>query len=330
MDSRYRWSAERANRWYKSIPWPIGCNFIPSTAINQLEMWQADTFDPETIDRELGWAAAIGFNTVRVYLHDLLWRADADGLRDRMDSYLAIAARHGISTIFVLFDDCWNKEPRLGPQPAPQPGIHNSGWVQSPGEALVLDPTAWPRLEKYVTEVVSAFAGDTRVLMWDLYNEPGNRDLGSASLPLLRLAFAWAREGEPSQPLTSGVWSGFLPVAEFQLQASDVITFHNYNDAASLEQQIKELRAYGRPLICTEYMARTRGSRFETHLPIFKRENVGAINWGLVAGKTNTKYQWGAPLPGHEPEVWFHEVFREDGSPYREQEIAVIKAAALN
>jgi hypothetical protein len=201
--------------------------------------------------------------------------------------------------------------------------------VQSPGEALVLDPTAWPRLERYVTEVVSAFAGDTRVLMWDLYNEPGNRDLGAASLPLLRLAFAWAREGLPSQPLTSGVWSTFMPVAEFQLEASDVITFHNYNDAASLEQEIKELRAYGRPLICTEYMARTRGSRFETHLPIFKHEDVGAINWGLVAGKTNTKYQWGAPLPDQEPEPWFHEVFREDGSPYREQEIAAIKAAAL-
>ncbi len=329
MDSRYRWSAERANRWSKSVAWPVGCNFTPSTAINQLEMWQAATFDPETIDRELGWAAAIGFNTMRVYLHDLLWHADASGLRDRMDQYLAISARHNIRTIFVLFDDCWNKEPRLGVQPAPQSGIHNSGWVQSPGEALVLDPTAWPRLEKYVTEVVSAFAGDTRVLMWDLYNEPGNRDLNAASLPLLRLAFAWAREGEPSQPLTSGVWSPFKPVADFQLEASDVITFHNYDDVASLEADITRLKAYGRPLICTEYMARTRGSRFETHLPVFKRENVGAINWGLVDGKTNTKYQWGTPLPGQEPEVWFHEVFHTDGSPYREAEVAAIKAATL-
>jgi hypothetical protein len=327
MTSTRRWGAERANRWYNSISWPVGCNFIPSTAINQLEMWQVETFDPETIDRELGWAAAIGFNTMRVYLHDLLWFADADGFRDRMDRYLAIAAKHGIRTIFVLFDDCWNKESRLGPQPAPRPGIHNSGWLQSPGEALVLDPTAWPRLERYVTEVVSAFAGDTRVLMWDLYNEPGNRELKAASLPLLRLAFAWAREGEPSQPLTSGAWADFTPVSEFQVEASDVITFHNYNDVASLEKHIAALRVYGRPLICTEYMARSRGSRFETHLPIFKRENVGAINWGLVAGKTNTKYQWDTPLPGREPELWFHEVFHPDGRPYREEEVAAIKAA---
>jgi hypothetical protein len=244
-----------------------------------------------------------------------------------MDRYLDIAAGHGIRTIFVLFDDCWNKESRLGPQAAPQPGIHNSGWVQSPGEALVLGPTAWPRLEKYVTEVVSAFAGDTRVLLWDLYNEPGNRGLEAASLPLLRLAFAWARAGEPSQPLSAGVWAGFEPVTDFLLAASDVITFHNYNDTASLEQQIAELRQHGRPLICTEYMARTRGSRFETHLPIFVRERVGAINWGLVAGKTNTIYQWGTPLPGREPELWFHDIFRPDGTPYRQAEVDAIRQA---
>ena len=328
MTSSNRWDVARANAWYARQPWPVGCNFTPSTAINQLEMWQADTFDPQTIDRELGWAAGIGFNTVRVYLHDLLWEADAEGFKARMERYLAIAARHGIRTLFVLFDDCWNPNPRLGKQPDPIPGVHNSGWVQSPGQAVVRDPSAWARLEPYVKGVIGAFARDDRVLLWDLYNEPGNSDLREASVPLLRLAFEWAREAAPSQPISCGVWADFAPIRELQLAASDVITFHDYEDTAHLEAQIAELGQYGRPLICTEYMARTRGSRFETHLPIFKRERVGAINWGLVAGKTQTNYPWRSPQGAPEPQVWFHEVFHGDGTPYDPAEVAAIRAYA--
>jgi len=274
----------------------------------------------------LGWAAGIGFNAMRVYLHDLLWGADAAGLTARMERYLAIAAGHGIRTLFVLFDDCWNPNPRLGKQPAPIPGVHNSGWVQSPGQAVVREPSGWARLEQYVKGVIGAFRQDDRVLLWDLYNEPGNRGLLEASVPLLRLAYEWAREAAPSQPISSGAWADFAPVRELQLAESDVITFHNYNDAASLEAEIAALRQYGRPLICTEYMARTRGSRFATHLPIFKRERVGAINWGLVAGKTQTNYPWGSPEGAPEPEVWFHEVFRGDGAPYDPAEVAAIRA----
>ena len=125
-----RWTAEKANAWYREQPWLVGCNFTPSTAINQLEMWQAETFDADTINRELGWAAELGFNTARVYLHDLVWQANADGFKQRIDRYLEIAAGHGIKTTFVLFDDCWNPDPKLGKQPDPIPGVHNSGWIE--------------------------------------------------------------------------------------------------------------------------------------------------------------------------------------------------------
>jgi len=324
---RPRWSKEKANAWYAELPWLVGCNFTPSTAINQLEMWQEDTFDPETIDRELGWAAAIGFNTVRVYLHDLLWEDDAEGFKERIERYLEIADSHGVKTMFVIFDDCWNHYPKLGKQPEPKPGTHNSGWVQSPGEAIVLDPSQWGRLERYMKGVLKAFSGDDRILMWDLYNEPGNQDLEDRSYPFVKKAIEWAQAADPSQPLTIAEWSrggSFKKMNELQLAGSDVFTFHEYNTFDSLQERIQRLKKLGRPVICTEYMARTRGSRFETFLPVFKWENVGCYNWGLVDGKTNTIYQWDT-VYDREPDPWFHDIFRKDGTPYREWEVRLIR-----
>jgi hypothetical protein len=320
-----RWSKEKANDWYKQQPWLVGCNFTPSTAINQLEMWQADTFDPKTIDRELGWAEKTGMNTVRVYLHDLAWQADAAGFKKRINEYLTIADHHGIRTLFVIFDDCWNKNPKIGKQPAPKPGVHNSGWVQSPSDAVVLDPKAWPRLERYVTDIFKTFGRDGRVLLWDLYNEPGNAKLGEKSLPLLEAAFRWARAAEPTQPLTAGLWFDNKALSDFQLANSDVITFHNYNDAESLKKRIAELKKHGRPVICTEWLRRTGGSLVQTHLPLFKAEKVGCYNWGLVSGKTQTIYPWGSKEGSPEPKVWFHDLFRTDGTPFDAAEIDLFR-----
>lgn len=320
-----RWTAEKANEWYEGLPWLVGCNFIPSTAINQLEMWQSDTFDPETISRELGWAAEIGFNIVRVFLHNLLWQSDKEGFKERIKRFLDIADRRQIRTMLVLFDDCWNNDPKVGEQPVPKPGIHNSGWVQSPGTKLVMDSSSWPALEDYVQGVISTFALDERILIWDLYNEPGNNGLDEKSLSLLQSTMNWAREANPSQPITVGLWYENKSLNDFQLSTSDVITFHNYHPEDDLIKQIKLLKEYGRPVICTEYMARTRGSLFEKSLPIFKREKVGSINWGLVNGKTQTIYPWGSPGGSTEPESWFHDIFREDGTPYRQEEVDFIR-----
>ena len=320
-----RWSKEKANAWYAKQPWLVGCNFIPSSAINQLEMWQADTFDPKTIDRELGWAEGLGFNTMRVFLHDLAWQADPAGFKKRIDKYLEIAAKHNIRTLFVLFDDCWNQHPKVGKQPEPTPGVHNSGWVQSPGSDKVTDPKTWPRLEKYVKAVLSLFGKDKRILMWDLYNEPGNNGLNEKSLPLVDAVFRWAREAKPEQPLTVGVWYDNRKLNHFQLETSDVITFHNYNKADELRRQIHDLKKLGRPVICTEYMARTLGSKFQTHLPIFKEEKVGCYNWGFVSGKTQTIYPWGSKKDAPEPKLWFHDILRRDGTPFDKAEVTAIK-----
>jgi hypothetical protein len=335
MNKRSQWSIDEANDWYSHQPWLVGCNFIPSTAINQLEMWQAETFDAAMINRELSWAASIGFNTVRTFLHDLAWEVDPNGFKRRLDRFLDIASRHGIRPLLVFFDDCWNSNPQVGPQPAPKPGIHNSGWVQSPGVDIVnRGPSAWGRLERYVKDIISSFADDERILMLDLYNEPGNSSSGEKSLPLLKSIFEWARTVNPSQPLTAGVWYDNEQLNEFQLAASDVITFHNYQPADHLEREIANLKLYKRPVICTEWMARTRGSLVSTNLPIFAREKVGCINWGLVSGKTNTIYPWQNLMDtasalqrehGREKMIWFHDLFGVDGTPYDQDEIQLFK-----
>jgi hypothetical protein len=324
-----RWSKEQANAWYAKQPWLVGCNFIPSSAINQLEMWQAETFDPKTIDRELGWAQELGFNTMRVFLHDLAWEADAAGFKKRINHYLEISDKHKIRTLFVLFDDCWNQHPKIGKQPEPIPGVHNSGWVQSPGSALVTNPKTWPRLEKYIKDIVTSFGNDKRIVMWDLYNEPGNNGLDEKSLPLVQAVFRWARDAKPEQPLTVGVWYGNKKLNQYQLETSDVITFHNYNKADDLRRQIRDLKKLGRPVICTEYMARTRGSRFQTHLPMFKEEKVGCYNWGFVSGKTQTIYPWGSKKDSPEPKLWFHDILRRDGTAFDPVEVAAIKKWTL-
>jgi hypothetical protein len=322
------WSIEKAQEWGKSQPWLRGCDFIPSSAINQLEMWQAETFDRTTIDRELGWAEAIGMNCMRVYLHHLAWEVDREGFKQRMNEYLEIAGKHGIKTIFVFFDDCWNPTYKAGRQPDPKPGVHNSGWVRDPGDLIFSDPGLINLLEVYVKDVLTFFRNDQRIVIWDMYNEPGNSKYGNRSLPLLEKSFEWGRAVNPSQPLSCGVWShGLKELNAFQVTHSDVITYHNYANEINHQIMIDSLKLHNRPLVCTEYMARRNNSLFSNIMPILKRQNIGAINWGLVSGKTNTKYAWDTPMPdGSEPELWFHEIFRTDGTPYKQEEVDLIKS----
>jgi hypothetical protein len=320
------WPAAKANAWYAQHTWMSGADFIPSSAINQLEMWQADTFDPVTIDRELGYAQGIGFNTMRVFLYSLAWKQDKAGFKKRVDQYLTIANKHGIKTMFVFFDDCWNADAKTGKQPAPKTGIHNSGWLQDPGNRLnSTGETAM--LQAYVTDVLTTFKHDKRILLWDLYNEPGNSNKKEASLNLLAKVFAWARAINPDQPLSVGLWDwSFEKLNTYQALNSDVITYHDYTDEASHLKTIQLLKSHGRPMICTEYMARTRGSKFANIMPLLKKEKVGALNWGFVMGKTNTIYAWDNPMPdGSEPKEWFHDIFRKDGTPYKPEEVELIK-----
>ena len=339
-----RWPEEHANAWYAKQPWLVGANFVPSDAINQLEMFQAATFNPTLIDKELGLAEGIGMNTMRVFLQDQLWEQDAEGFKQRLGVFLSIAAKHHIRPLLVLFDSYWESDPRLGPQHPPIPGVHNSGWVQSPGKKRLLGPEYEPRLKSYVQGIVGEFANDDRILGWDIWNEPDNRggdreeDFAAKVNrvnQLLPNAFAWARAMHPSQPLTSGVWTGDWgeegkesATTRIQLAESDVISFHNYDWPEVFEARIEVLKRYHRPILCTEYMARGNGSTFDTILPIAKRYNVAAINWGLVAGKTQTYLPWDSwqrPYVLAQPTIWFHEVFRQDDTPYRQREVDLIR-----
>ena len=325
-----RWSEAKVNAWYASLPWMSGCDYIPATAINQIEMWSKETYDHKQIDKELGWAQELGFKTMRVFLSSVVYDHDPQGMKDRMNDFLTICDRHGIRPLFVFFDDCWNAESKYGKQPAPKPGIHNSGWVRDPAMSLRKDTTTlYSDLSRYVKDILSTYGNDRRVLMWDLYNEPGNSGQGVASLPLLRKVFEWARSVNPSQPLTAGIWNlekKYAPLNAFQLEHSDVISYHNYAAAPEHREEIKYLQALNRPLACTEYMARKRDSFFSTIMPLLKENKVIAINWGFVAGKTNTIFAWGTPIPdGHEPKVWFHDILRQDRTPYDPKEVQFIK-----
>lgn len=343
-----RWSQERARDWYGRQPWIVGANFVPSTAINQLEMFQAETWDPATIDRELGWAAATGMNTVRVYLHDLLWAQDSRGFLRRLDQFLDIAKKHRIRPTLVLFDSVWDPDPELGAQRRPLPGVHNSGWVQSPSRRVLVDRAQHPQLLAYVRGVVGAFRNDDRVLMWDVWNEPDNPGGGSYNPlqladeqrmieKLLPQVFAAARAAGARQPLTSGVWIGddwsptstsLNEIQKIQLEQSDVVSFHDYSWPETFLKRVRQLQAYGRPLVCTEWMARGNGSIVDMVLPIGKREQVGMINWGLVDGDSQTRLPWDSwerPYVAHDPWVWFHDLFKADGTPYREAEIRIFR-----
>ncbi len=340
------WSPEKANEWAAKRGWLVGCNFTPSTAINQLEMWQADTFDPKTIDRELSWAEGLGFTSIRVFLHNLAWQEDSKGFLKRMDEFLGIAHKHHIGVTFVIFDSCWNPFPKIGKQPDPKPFVHNSGWVQSPGREILEHPERFIELKPYVQGVVHHFRNDPRIDMWDVFNEPDNGNGSSygklepankreMSLILLQLVFQWAREEKPAQPLTSAPWLGnwgspekFSPTEEVQFQNSDVITFHNYGKLADLQKCVENLKRFNRPVICTEYMARPNGSTFDPNLKYMHDEHVGAYNWGFVSGKTQTIYPWDSWQKTYtaEPPLWFHDIFRPDGEPYDAKETGYIKS----
>lgn len=347
-----RWTPAEADAWYAKQEWLVGANYTTSNAINQLEMFQAETFDPAVIDRELGWAKQqFGMNTMRVYLHDLLWQQDPQGLLKRVDTFLSIAEKHGIKPMLVLFDSCWDPDPVLGAQRRPIPGVHNSGWVQSPSRHMLVDRANDAHFQAYVEGVIGHFANDKRVLAWDLWNEPDNPGGGNYMdkqlkgeqeriAELLPKIFGWARAKKPAQPLTSGVWIGddwspgaasLTSIQRTQLEQSDVITFHNYEQPEAFVSRIAQLRKYGRPLICTEWLARGNGSNVDTILPIARRENIGMINWGFVDGAIQTRFPWDSwqrPYTMEPPTVWFHDLLHTDGTPYRAREAELFRNLA--
>jgi len=291
-------------------------------------MWQKETFDPKTIDEELGWAEKAGYNSLRVFVQYLVWKEDPEGLKQRMDEFLSIADKHGMRVMFVPFCDCAfaGREPYLGKQDEPVPGVHNSGWVPSPGLKRVVDHRVWPDLERYIKDLVGRFGKDRRVLIWDLYNEPGQSGLGEKSLPLVAAAFRWSREAGATQPLTVGAWADFDGrMSKAMMEMSDVVSFHGYDNPEGIVKKSWTCRQYNRPVLCTEWLHRQSNNTFETILPIFADGQIGGYHWGLVAGRTQTYMPWGSKKGDPMPEHWQHDVMHPDGSPYNAKEFGLLR-----
>lgn len=326
-----RWTKQRAWRWYNEQRWPCGFNYIPAHSISYTEMWMPYNFDLQGIDKELALAEGVGFNCVRVVLPFVVWEHDPEAFKNRLRSFVSICDKRGLRVMFTLFDDCAFgsdeklKNPTYGKQPEVLKGWYANGWTPSPGHDMVRDPTTWPQLEKYVKDVIGAFKDDARVWVWDLYNEPTNGGLGNVSLALAEHVFHWARDINPSQPLTIGQWNGNAVLNKLIFANSDVITFHDYGPADNLKHHIEDLKQQGRPLINTEWLNRGRGSLVATCLPVFHAAKVGCMHWGLVNGKTQTNLAWGWRLGMGEPKVWQHDLFRGDGSVYRPEEIQLFR-----
>ncbi|MBO4475846.1 MAG: cellulase family glycosylhydrolase [Bacteroidales bacterium] len=334
-----RWSEEKANAWYESQDWPVGCVFVPSNTGTPVDMWAADTFDEELIDRELGMAESLGFNAIRLFMCDIVWQNDRDGYMERLEKYLSLSDKHGIKILLTFFTNGGKiKNPYMDPRPQPVPGIHNSIWMSSPGRDVVNNPDKWPVMEEYLKCVMTKYKDDPRVLAWCLYNEPENTKTFN-TLPFLESVYRWAREVNPSQPLTSPIWSlpgggnCNMPIQAFVLSNSDVISFHCYDNSEVCGRYVRLLKQFNRPIFCSEWMARTKGSDYFTILPIFKRNKVASFSYGLVNSKQQCHYPWnpkdkdGKDIPyEEEPPVWFHDLFRTDGTPWNPDEIIFIRS----
>ena len=324
-----RWSEDKAWAWYDEVGPIVGCNYLPRTAVNMTEMWQKETFDPKTIDEELGWAEKAGYNSLRVFVQYLVWKDDPEGLKRRMDEFLTIADKHGMRVMLVPFCDCAfaGREPYLGKQDDPVPGVHNSGWVPSPGLKRVVDRAAWPDLERYIKDLVGRFGNDRRVLIWDLYNEPGNSRMGEKSLPLAAAAFRWAREAKPRQPLTIGAWTRLRqphvegPDGDVRRRVVPRLRRARRSRRARARSAAHTTGPSSAPNGCTA----SRATRSRRSCRFSPQDRIGGYHWGLVAGRTQTYMPWGSKPGDPMPEVWQHDVFHADGTPYDAKEFELLR-----
>lgn len=332
-----KWSGEAINKWWELQRWPVGANFVTTSAVNDIEMWMNDTFNPDLVRKELGIAKAVGLNSVRVFLSYIVWREERELFEKNFELFLQMAFEAGLTVMPILFDDCafdFGSEPEYGAQPDPVPGVHNSRWVPSPGFAIQDDPAQLEACKDYVDAVVGKHSKDPRILLWDIYNEPGNTARYEKCLPLLERAFRWARENDPIQPLTAAPhdFSGrSAAVNDFCFEQSDIISVHVYSDLEGTKKIVESAKQHGRPVLVSEWMHRPNGSTIEAILPYFQQEKVGCWQWGIIKGRTQTNLNWqtmNGGTPEQEPALWQHDILHSDGTPYRNEEIELIKRLA--
>ena len=342
------WSKEKAWDWYNSKPWFRGCNYLPSDCCNRIAMWQELDFEKhlETMDRELALAASIGFNSIRVILEYIVYKEEHDSFMERFERFLTVAAKHGITVMVCFGNDC--TVPKDSKYKAPYIGVqtydlgYHGGRKNSPhgsnpnavGYSLLDEPESAKIFFNMVEEFVSKYKNDERICIWDLFNEPGNANRDTISVPHVQRMFDIARSCNPIQPLTSGVWtnpSNPKPAEVTAMENSDIISFHSYWKLPVSVCFIEELKEWGRPLIITEWLHRCVYNTVEEMFPLFYLEKIGCWNWGFVAGPSQTyepwELTWACYEKGQEVDVtrWQHDLFRPSLRPYDPKEIEIIR-----
>ena len=354
MEITGKWSKERIWEWHNKQPWLRGCNFMGSDCANRIDQWQELGFEERivTADRELKLAAETGFNTVRLILEYIVWRDDHDGFMERFDRYLDTAYQYGIRAMIVFGNDCMVTKDN--PYCKQKLGVQHYDWgyhggrkwsqhstvSQEPGYSLLDEPDQAPLIYEWVREIMEKYKADDRVVVWDLYNEPGNARRNPLTMPHLKKFFEIAREVNPMQPLTSGVWrlSGapdqvISELEQFCLEQSDIISYHSYGSYLQNIKIIKRLKQYERPIMCTEWLGRTFRNRVQEMFPLFFLEKIGCFNWGFVAGLYQTYEPWESVWERYKNgtagdldfTVWFHDLYRPNLRPYDPHEIDLIK-----
>ena len=347
-----KWSKERAWEWYNNRPWIRGCNYMSASCANRVDQWQSLHFDKylKETEAELKLMRELGYNSVRLILEYVVWEKEHDVFLKNFERYISLCNSYGISCMIVLANDCmppktelW-KMPSIGEQ-SYDIGYHGGrkhsqhGRHNAPAPHYYLDEN--DSREKYfemVREIVSLYKDDARILMWDLFNEPGNSNRRGITMPNLKRMLDEVRKINPSQPLTIGAWwcgddrCFNNEIDQFALESSDIITYHNYGKYEEHIQVIKYLKGLGRPIMNTEWLARCTGNTVFENFPLFYLENIGCYNWGFVAGK----YQTYEPYEGHwqwynddkhadiDFTKWFHDLYRPSHRPYDPRETELI------
>ena len=352
------WTKEKAWAWHDAQPWYRGCNYMPASAANRVDQWQSYGSEARfaEVEREFALAKEVGFNAMRLLILEqgfCVWLQEHDAFMSNFEQYLTLMEKYGLRAFVCLGNDCsrpkrvWTM-PKLGEQPY-DVGYHggrrqtqHGGFPGEPGYLMMDDPEYRAKFLRMCRELVTQYAHDGRVAMWELWNEPGAGNRGMMSAPLIRDLFALCWKIDPDQPLSANVWSqstgrilsGGEPSEVEGLAAglSDVITYHGYHSLADQERLADALaKRWGRPLYNTEWLFRIAGCEFPDNYAFMARRKIGALNWGFVNGKyqTHEPYEpmWKTKFDfeGGDVTKWMHDLFRISHHPYDPYEIAVAR-----
>ncbi len=273
-----------------------GANYVPSWASTSVAAWTR--FDGGVVDRELGFARRLGLNSVRVFLSVVAYEHDSKAFLARLDEFVALADRHGLRPMFVLFDSCFGKEPALDQ-------ADSKMWVNNPGYSRIA-AADWSGLEAYVRAVVTRFSRDPRVLMWDVMNEPmadfehvtrAERDrIWAFCRHFCRFVKALDRD----HAITVGHAAvDFIPRTADLVDALSVHSYAVYEDwlQADLDLALRFGRRYGKPVLVTEFGNPGAGQTYELGLDVIERNRLGFYFWELMIGKIMFADQSGLVYP---------------------------------